>query len=308
MLQQQEAMRRQAKANTLANEKRIKEIFRMDREMRERFIAVNDFIRDCEEKEHVAEGKIVVERGIHESIQTEVATINESMGVLEEFLRRLTATVEEFEPYERVIEEVVAESELYKNVKDMIDRCDALSKLPEFNIIFIVWFPLHFQYLYTYIVIAQVEIVEMEEIKIKEIELMREKMVQATNDAALTVMGLNNELSELEASYNASKAEVIKWGRVLVATKDCIAEKETLTFRLSDQIRQLYLLFCSRNGVSPDFRLEQYEEQLDKIKDEMDFFQEVVAYSKQLMVAEDQQRNGRSTATPRSKMGSQRSK
>lgn len=38
----------------------------------------------------------------------------------------------------------------------------------------------------------------MEEIKIKEIEAMREKMVQATNDAALTVMGLNNELSELE--------------------------------------------------------------------------------------------------------------
>lgn len=38
----------------------------------------------------------------------------------------------------------------------------------------------------------------MEETKIKEIEQMREKMVQATNDAALTVMGLNNELSELE--------------------------------------------------------------------------------------------------------------
>lgn len=47
-------------------------------------------------------------------------------------------------------------------------------------------------------VIAQVEIVEMEELKIKEIEDMRQKMVQATNDAALTVMGLNNELSELE--------------------------------------------------------------------------------------------------------------
>lgn len=48
--------------------------------------------------------------------------------------------------------------------------------------------------------IAQVEIVEMEEIKIKEIERMREKMVQATNDASLTVMGLNNELSELEVN------------------------------------------------------------------------------------------------------------
>lgn len=47
-------------------------------------------------------------------------------------------------------------------------------------------------------VIAQVEIAEMEEEKIRAIEEMREKMVKATNEAALTVMGLNNELSELE--------------------------------------------------------------------------------------------------------------
>lgn len=128
MLVQQEAMRRQARADTLANEKRIRDIFRMDREMRERFISVNDFIRDCEEKERIAEGKIGVERAIHESIREEMANIDESLGVLEEFLKRLTATVTEFEPYERVIEEVVEKSELYKNVKDMIDRCDALSE------------------------------------------------------------------------------------------------------------------------------------------------------------------------------------
>lgn len=53
----------------------------------------------------------------------------------------------------------------------------------------------------------------MEETKIKEIEQMREKMVQATNDAALTVMGLNNELSELEVylkkRYNSYKKKTI---------------------------------------------------------------------------------------------------
>lgn len=91
----------------------------------------------------------------------------------------------------------------------------------------------------------------------------------------------------------------------MVATKDCIAEKETLTFRLSDQIRQLYLLFCSRNAVAPEFRLEQYEEQLDMIKDEMEFFQDVVAYSKQLMIAEEQR--AARAGTPRSKAGSLKS-
>lgn len=46
--------------------------------------------------------------------------------------------------------------------------------------------------------IAQVEIGEMEEEKIRSIEMMRSKMVHATNEAALTVMGLNNELAALE--------------------------------------------------------------------------------------------------------------
>lgn len=52
--------------------------------------------------------------------------------------------------------------------------------------------------LVSFLVIAQVEIGEMEEGTIKKIEEMREKMVQATNEAALTVMGLDNELADLE--------------------------------------------------------------------------------------------------------------
>lgn len=128
MLRLQDLMRRQVRLDTTMNEKRIAEIFRMDKEMRARFISVNDFIRDCEEKERIADNKIEVERGIHETIRKDVASIDDSLGVLEEFLKVLTATVEQFAPYERVIEEVVARSELCKNVKDMIDRCDALSK------------------------------------------------------------------------------------------------------------------------------------------------------------------------------------
>lgn len=62
-------------------------------------------------------------------------------------------------------------------------RCDE-------NIKYLCWF--------VCIVIAQVEIIEMEESTIKKIEEMREKMVQATNEAALTVMGLDNELADLE--------------------------------------------------------------------------------------------------------------
>lgn len=83
----------------------------------------------------------------------------------------------------------------------------------------------------------------------------------------------------VQRCYNASKAETIKWGRVLVATKNCIAEKETLSFRLLDQIQQLYGLFCARNGIEPEFRREQVEEQLDVIKGEMEFLTDVLTMS-----------------------------
>lgn len=128
MLRLQEAMREQLKTETVVNEHRVRDIFRLDKEMRNKFIAVNDFIRDCEDKELMAEQKIEIESQGHKKIRAELAVIDESLGVLEEFLKTLTATVAEFEPYERVIDEVVQESELYKNVKDLMDRCDALSE------------------------------------------------------------------------------------------------------------------------------------------------------------------------------------
>lgn len=51
------------------------------------------------------------------------------------------------------------------------------------------------------VVIAQDEIVAMEAEKVRDIEDMREKMVKATNEAALTVMGLDNELADLEVGH-----------------------------------------------------------------------------------------------------------
>lgn len=48
--------------------------------------------------------------------------------------------------------------------------------------------------------LAQVEIAAMEQKNIKAIEEMRQNMVNAANEAALSVMGLHNELAELEVA------------------------------------------------------------------------------------------------------------
>lgn len=40
----------------------------------------------------------------------------------------LKDTVKEFEPYERVLQEVVDKTDIFISVKDCMDRCDALSR------------------------------------------------------------------------------------------------------------------------------------------------------------------------------------
>ena len=46
--------------------------------------------------------------------------------------------------------------------------------------------------------LAQAEIAEREQELIKGIELIRQKMIKATLEAAQTIVELNNELAELE--------------------------------------------------------------------------------------------------------------
>lgn len=96
----------------------------------------------------------------------------------------------------------------------------------------------------------------------------------------------------MQRCYNASKAESIKWGRVLATTKDSIAEKETVTFRLLDQIQQMYALFCRRSGVPVKFGRDQVDEQLDVIKGEIQFFQDVIEHADKLMNDEKKSRIG----------------
>lgn len=127
MLQQQADLRQKLKHDERINERRIADLYRLEESLRDQFITVNDFIRDCQDKERNAEEKCAAETVCHANIGAEIAEIQQSLQTLSVFEEKLAATVEEFRPYEEVIERVVEASELYKNVKDLIDRCDALS-------------------------------------------------------------------------------------------------------------------------------------------------------------------------------------
>lgn len=73
----------------------------------------------------------------------------------------------------------------------------------------------------------------------------------------------------------------------MAISKECIKDKESVTTQLLDQIQQLYALFCKRNGVPIAFARHQIEEQLDYIKDEMKYLQDVIHCAAEISGNED---------------------
>lgn len=58
----------------------------------------------------------------------------------------------------------------------------------------------------------------------------------------------------------------MKWEDVLPAAKELAASEEKEVYMLLDQIQQLYLLYCQRNGDEPKYQRGDAENQLDYIK------------------------------------------
>lgn len=73
---------------------------------------------------------------------------------------------------------------------------------------------------------------------------------------------------------------------MLPAAKDVIASEEMETNMLLDQIQQLYLLFCQRNGVEPKLKREEVDQQLDFIKNEIEILTATIKLSHQMMELE----------------------
>lgn len=250
----QDDMREKAILQAKLNDKKTDEMFKVEENLREKCISVNDFIRECELKCISYEKKIQTEQQSHETLQSEIEKLEKELSELTEFKETLSSTVEDFKQYEEVMEKIVSESDLYKSVKDLMDRCDAL-------------------------MLAQVEISEMEQSKIKSIEEMKQEIVNATNDAAMTIMGLNNELAELERGYNVAQAENLKWEKILSETKNYISDNKLKSVLLIDSIHGLYNMLIQRNGEKKVISPENYEEILDYIKEELQILQETVRLS-----------------------------
>lgn len=251
MIKLQAEMLANAKRQAKVNSTRVRNMYKMQERLRKRFIEVNSFIKDCVDKKRAAE-KITNEETIyHKELGEGIESFTGSIGELKAFREALKATVQEFQPYEKVLDEVVNSSQIFESQQDCIDRCDAL-------------------------MLAQVEISQLEQQKLGEIEDMRKRMLKLTNEAALTVLGLKNDLSRLERSYNEFRVLGQKWEKILAKSKLAISTNYMDKNRTMDAVSTLYRMLCRRGDASGKFNRNEFETQVDGIKEEVEILSGVL--------------------------------
>lgn len=128
MLDQQESHQKKAAIQKKINEKRIDDMHQTQTKLREKFIQVNDFMKQCLGKTTRAENQISHELEQQGNLRKEIAKIERDLHELTIFEEKFKKIIEEFKPYEDVFNEVIKCSDTFESFEDLMGRCDALSE------------------------------------------------------------------------------------------------------------------------------------------------------------------------------------
>lgn len=131
MSTQQEAFQKKAAVQRKLNERRIGEMHEIQSKLRERFIKVNEFMRECVEKTVRAEAQIESELKQQEMLKEEIGEIERDLNELSTFEEKFKGIIEEFQPYEDVFNEIIEESDTYETFESLMSKSDALSNYRE---------------------------------------------------------------------------------------------------------------------------------------------------------------------------------
>lgn len=128
MSSQQEVFQKKAAVQKKINEKRIDDMHATQTKLREKFIKVNEFMKECVEKTVRAENQIGSELKQQEMLKEQIGEIEHDLNELSAFEEKFKEIIKEFQPYEDVFNEVIEGSDTYDSFEDLMSRSDALSK------------------------------------------------------------------------------------------------------------------------------------------------------------------------------------
>lgn len=128
MLAQQESSKKKAAIQRKINEKRVDDMQETQLQLREKFIRVNEFMKECMEKTKRSELQIETAKKQQEIYREKIAEIEIDLDELTKFEEKFQRIIEEFQPYEDVFNEVIESSEIFNSFEELMSQSDALSK------------------------------------------------------------------------------------------------------------------------------------------------------------------------------------
>jgi hypothetical protein len=128
MFNQQDMYKKKAEIQRKVNQKRIEDMQQTQLNLKEKFINVNQFMKECMDKTKRSEEQIDTQLESQKTLKTQIEAIERDLVELSVFETKFKEIVKEFQPYEDVFKEAIESSE-YTSFEDLMSRCDSLSKL-----------------------------------------------------------------------------------------------------------------------------------------------------------------------------------
>ncbi|XP_055691241.1 coiled-coil domain-containing protein 42 like-2 [Lutzomyia longipalpis] len=254
---QQDDMRKSAKKQRNLNSSRLEKIYKDQNATRIKCLALNEFLRECHEREIIAEHREAEEVRKQEKYHREIESLTGKIADLRDFKRVLEEKVDEMKIYRTVVEQAAEDSTQFATPDGLMSFCDAFFH-------------------------AQREIATIEQEKLHEIDTLKKSLVQITGDSAATILGYINRLSDLEQKCHTLKTESLRWEKVLKTTKDFIAAENFEAQRIQESIRHLHkLLFARHGGRARVERAVPLEKQLEEIRHEVKILKLIAEASKE---------------------------
>jgi chromosome segregation ATPase len=127
MSSQQDIQKKKAAIQSKINERRIDEMQLTQENLREKFIDVNKFLKECRYKTKRAETGISDELEEQEMLKRQICDFEKDLGNLSAFEAKFAEIVEEFQVYEDVFNEVIVKTE-FTSFDELVDRVNSLRK------------------------------------------------------------------------------------------------------------------------------------------------------------------------------------
>ncbi|KAI4454738.1 hypothetical protein MML48_9g00001900 [Holotrichia oblita] len=205
------------------------------------FKKFNKFVRENQEKRERAEKKIVEEKILQEKRNTDIINVKDNIVYLTDIKAQMDHKIKEYRMFDDYLQGVVRLSSSFKNINDIIVRYEALTEAKSF-------------------------LGERQNSQLASLENARADMLKLLEDKNLVLIGLNNQLLELQGRYESAKCNSLLWETLVSKIQD-------VSIRTIEDLKSvrttcwvMYRNMCARKEMEPKCGKNDIEGQLLFVK------------------------------------------